>query len=77
MATSSEDGTTTVSNWQSGQVLWTKKLGEAAWWNIKGAKPLPKGEGLGNTVCAQSELEGGFVVATSDGMVHIFDLESR
>lgn len=77
MVTSSSDGTAAVSNWQSGDVLWKARLGDGDWYTIKGAKPPPRGEPLGTSVCAQSELKEGFAVATSDGMLHIFDLGSE
>lgn len=72
--TSSIDGTTAVSSWYSGEILWKKKLGEAEVW-VEGSKG-ERGKWTGNAVYAQVEWEGKLAVATRNGTVHVFDLES-
>jgi WD40 repeat protein len=68
MMTSSSDGTCALSNWESGQIVWKKKLGEPEIWVDR--------KWVGNAVYAQTEWEGKVAAATKDGMLRVFDLES-
>jgi PQQ-like domain len=68
MATSSPDGTFAVSNWQAGQRVWKKRLGEA--------EGIVNGKQVGNAVFTEAVWEGKVVAGTRDGRLWVFDLES-
>jgi outer membrane protein assembly factor BamB len=68
VVTSSPDGTFQVSNWQTGQMAWKKKLGEP--------EGRFHGKQVGNAVFAQAVWEGKIVAGTKDGRLWVFDLES-
>jgi hypothetical protein len=74
MATSSTDGTLAVSNWQSGQLVWKKKLGEAdaCATGVGGAN----GTRTRSSVFAQAKWDGKVAAATDDGIVRVFEFET-
>jgi outer membrane protein assembly factor BamB len=68
IVTSSPDGTLAVTDWQTGQRVWRKTLGEA--------QARVNGRWVGNAVFALAVWEGKVVAGTRDGRLWVFDLAS-
>jgi len=73
LVTSSDDGTSIVSNWKTGHILWTHKFGEK-YGRIRGKDGAL--EDVGCCVFAHAVFDGKVVLGTTDGKLWIFGLET-